>query len=200
MNKNEARLLLNISEDENLDDVWEGKLFEQKQFFLTRPPIAKVFRSRLSKLEKMYSAYSFLTGNELDSNFDDSKKIDLPKFSNIVKEAFNQQQTERMKLKSLILNAKSPVKLKQVIESWLKLEKLYMEKWLVSENIEVDSEVVISKEPDPMYILEDIKTIEKAANEMITFEYLKNNLSSLPKRLVSEIKRLNLLYQKSYGG
>lgn len=199
MNKNEARLLLNISENENIDDVWEQKLFEQKQFFLTRPPIPKVFRSRINKLEKLYSAYLVLKDEKTESEFIENQYNNFPEFSDCIKEAFNQQQAERMKVKSQILRSENPTNLAKVIENWLELEKRYMKKWTIPEEVEKNSDIIISKEPDPMYILEDLKTVEESNNEDITFDFLKNNLSSFPKRLISEFKRLNLLYQISYG-
>src|SRR5690554_5274477 len=61
MNKEQAHIFFPHSSEDDLDDLWEQRLFEQKQFFLTRPPIRKVWEGRLNRLAQQHQAYLTLT-------------------------------------------------------------------------------------------------------------------------------------------
>lgn len=198
MTKEEAKLFFQWEDGEDPEEVWEEKLFEQKQFFLTRPPIPKVFFSRLKKLKKTQQAYLVLTEQEDEIALSKSNDAAEVAFSENVIEAFNQQQQYRMKMKAEVLRANTFVALEKSINTWLELERMYLEKWRVEDSgLELD--VVISKEPDPMELLQILREFEKT-NGVLTFKNVKNELERLPVMIKNECKRLNLLYDKSYGG
>lgn len=197
MTKEEAKLFFHWEEDQTAEDSWEEKLFEFKQFFLTRPPIPQVFLSRLKKLEKMRDAYLVLTDQSKEEEVVEEHHDKTYDFSDKVIEAFNLQQGFRMKVKSELLRSNTFSAIQNSIMNWLTHEKSYMLKWRLNEPID-KSDILISKEPDPMELLEEIRQFEKRMGAL-TFEKVKNDLERLPDMIKNESKRLTLLFDKNYG-
>jgi hypothetical protein len=56
MTEAEARIFLGYEPEDELEDVIEDKLFEFKQFFLSKPIIWSTFIARLEKLAKIKEA------------------------------------------------------------------------------------------------------------------------------------------------
>jgi hypothetical protein len=198
MTKEEAQLYLPWDGSDDLDDLWVEKRFEYQQFFLTRPPVAKVFRARLAKLKKLYLAFLTLSGRDL-SGLNEVETKAVPKFSDRVVDAFHEWQKLRMAAKAKVLAASDYTGIAEAVQSWLKVEKCYMEKWLIDEHHLVELEVTISKEPDPMELLAELRAIEEN-KEALHFTQVKSNFHDLPMVIKSECKRLNLLYKKDDGG
>src|SRR5690554_2656233 len=115
MTKEQAKLFFPHSSDDNLEDLWEQRFFEQKQFFLTRPPIRIVWMSRLKKLRKQYTSYLILTDQEIpEENFllDFHQEI---VFSDEFIAAFHQFHKQRNEHKSELLRSNSFNELVQAI-------------------------------------------------------------------------------------
>jgi len=191
MNKEEAKLFFPHEPEDDLDDLWEQRLFEQKQFLLTRPPLAKVFQSRLKKLKQQYHAYLLITNqeNRIKSFSSITREYD---FSEDLIEAFHTYHENRNDLKSDVLQATDYASLEKVISAWLSLERAYYELWYFQESKAIDLEVTLSKEPDPMVFLGALKTI-KEKQKITTFRELQNAFHDLPDMLQKEVKRLTLL-------
>ncbi len=191
MTKKEALLFFPHDPEDDLDDLWEERLFEQKQFFLTRPPIAKVFQARLNKLEKQYNAYLLLT-EELDN----VKVMNHPEvvysFPNDVIETFNEYHSFRNKFKHEVLKSNDFNSLRKVIDAWMTLENTYAAQWFYNESKQDDIDVVQSKEPDPMVILEKLKKARNDKN-IKTFDNLQKHYNVLDEVIRKEVKRLTLL-------
>ena len=125
MNREEALLMLGLQEFdvELIEDAWEEKLFNEKQFFLSRVPIPKVFNSHLEKLKKLEFAYIFLTQNT------EIKHFKIPQL-NINSNRLDGILNAQTKLKIHVANAQSLAELKSAITEIIKLEKAYCE-WVV---------------------------------------------------------------------
>ena len=191
MTKKEALLFFPHDSEDDLDDLWEERLFEQKQFFLTRPPIAKVFQARLKKLEKQYKSYLLISG--------ESDKVKVMKrteiehsFPNDIIETFNEYHSSRNKFKHEVLRSNDFNSLRKVIDAWMILENTYAAKWFYIESEQDDIEVVKSKEPDPMVILEKLKKAKNDKN-IKTFDNLQTHYNVLDEVIRKEVKRLTLL-------
>jgi hypothetical protein len=197
MTKKEASLFFKLEEGQEADELWEEKFFEQKQFFLTRPPIPQVFSSRLKKLNKIHEAFLVLSDLEKSQNDEINPNFPEISFSEEVIEAFHHQQKFRMQMKTELLKANSLDLLRGTIQKWLFIEKEYMHKWKLEKSVK-SSDVVVSKEPDPMELLESFRDFERQ-NSVLTFQKIKNDADQLPDMIKNECKRLNLLYDKSYG-
>lgn len=192
MTKREAHLFLSHSEDENIEDVWEQLFFSQKQYFLTHTPTPLVWESKLKRLFKKYCAYLVLTDQEyieIDRSLDFSKNID---FQNDFINAFNEFHRLRNQHKSEVLRANSFSELSDAIKRWLNTELEYALYWSYPLSKDLDIQVFLSKEPDPMQILEDLKVTKNKLGKTSILE-LKNNYNILPENIQKEVKRLTLL-------
>jgi hypothetical protein len=191
MTKKEALLFFPHEKDDDLEDLWEERLFEQKQFFLTRPPLAKVFRSRLKKLEKQHAAYLTLIEDSIPVITLDNVNLNF-NFSTEIIAAFNDYHSLRNDFKHKLLKASDFVSLKKIVESWLIMEQAYHTMWSYPASINADIEVAKSKEPDPMIVLENLKRLFSEKN-IKTFNDLQSHYNDLGEVIRKEVKRLTLL-------
>lgn len=187
----EAKLFFDWNEDEYHGDVFVKKLFEFKTFFITKPPIKKIFLSKLNKLEKMVEAYYFLLKIEpLQLDEIQIEKIDF--FYNWHTD-FNLLQQQRSFFKQQIFKFNNVNTIRKLIESWMNLEVIYQTIYGSVIEKTVTDKITASVEHDPMELLEILK-IENE-NTPLSLSFLKNNTEDLPKLLVNELKRLNLLFK-----
>jgi hypothetical protein len=180
----------NLNQDWDLDDLneeIETRLFEIKNFFLSKIPVQKLVDSRIIKLEKI-TDFALL----LDLNFQDSSVDAIELKGKKVLEIYAAYQQEKQKIRLELLNSSNPKEILAKATSLIKLEKLYASKWYFDK---LDcSEIIVSKEPDPMIILQEIKKMEELA--LFAFEDYKKSQKSMSQILLNEMKRLSLLSEK----
>jgi hypothetical protein len=191
MKKSEAKIFFPFNEGDDPEELWEQRFFEQKQFFLTRPPMEKVFKSRIAKLLKQYDAYLLLGGEEV-SNTPIALDEEIA-FNESVLASYRLFHNYRNAFKSKVLQAQHPDDLSQVIEAWTAMEKEYHKLWSNDESKLNEAQVILSKEPDPMEVL---KAIKEVGGEELTFNDLQSRYALLPELLQNEVKRLTLLFEK----
>jgi len=197
MTNKEAELFFPISSDQLADELYAERLFEYKQFFLTKPPIKKLFDGKLKKLTKMDKAYRLLT-NQIEKN--DTPKI-LPEiitlnkieFSNIISKAFYKWENAKSMIKQQIISSVDAQELKTNAQIYTEIAEKYYKCWYCSENIDVDIDN-ISKDLDPMLILQQIKLFE-AENGYYFSDIIRMKTNTV---LLKEMKRLSLLIE-TYG-
>jgi ribosomal silencing factor RsfS len=192
MTKEQADLFFPYSPDDDLEDLWEQRLFEQKQFFLTRPPIRMVWMSRIKKLEKQFQAFLVLTEQEKTEDIVPIQIKNELIFSEYFVAAFHQFHKQRNSYKSELLQAQSYNALVELIERWLSTELEYAKYWIVEESKNNDIEAIRSKEPDPMELLKVLKEAAVLIDSPL-IEVLKENYNILPENVKKEVKRLTLL-------
>lgn len=193
MNTAEAKLFFPFDDQDDLSDLWEERFFKHKQFFLNRPPIKKVFLSRLAKIEKQWKAYLYLSGYERKKG--ETIKMDTSINSEYVREAFDALHQKRNRMKGVLLSASDFESLQEILHQWFLLEKNYQKKWFYEAESD-SSAVVLAKEPDPMKILKSLKEWQGDQTEEKSFSDLKKEYAFLPNVLQNEVKRLTLLYKK----
>lgn len=192
MTKREAFLFLRHSAEDDLEEVWEQLLFMQKQYFLTHVPTPLVWESKLKRLFKKYRAYLVLTDREDIEEKDSpdfSKKIN---FSDHFINAFNEFHKLRNQHKSEVLQSQSFFELSDAVMRWLNTELEYAFYWSHPMSKELDIKVFLSKEPDPMQMLKDLKGAKSLLGET-SIMGLKNNYNNLDENIKKEVKRLTLL-------
>lgn len=190
MTEEEAYLFFPVN-DEAIEERWETVFFEHKQYFLTRPVIAKVFKAKLKKLEKQFIAFKILSGLNEEEGITDH--FPLLEIETIVIKAFQSLFNFRSQIKQQLLRVQLPSVLISLVEHWLLEEQKYQQLWFV-ETADIDTEgIVISKEKDPMILLGALKRWDN--NKEKDFKSLKQNLNDLPETLLDEVKRLSLLYK-----
>jgi hypothetical protein len=195
MNETTAKIVLNVSDFQELDDAWDTAFFEHKQYFLTKVPLPALFENRLKKLRMSTEAYTLLS----QEVFTEAKMM-IPdelnfKAENFVLDAFNRYQHRRMSFKQYIAQTNSPMDLETVVSQWVKLEQNWYGVWSNSISEMEANSVVIGKEPDPMVLLSAIKEWA-ASSDLPIFSRLHSDFSFLSDVLKDEVKRLTLLHQK----
>ena len=188
MTETEARIFLGYEPEDELEDVIEDKLFEFKQFFLSKPIIWSTFKARLEKLAKIKEAIACLGEHEIHS------AVDLPVFhstENIV-DAFQSFQQVRNACFLAINRATTCQELEIIIDSLLTSHTTYASLW--PDVAFVSSTVILSKEPDPMDLLSGIKSVNLSG--IVTFADLAEKLTDQSACVAEESKRLFMLHQK----
>ncbi|MCR9173663.1 MAG: hypothetical protein NXI10_14270 [bacterium] len=183
MTESEALLFLGIEDVEELEDTYEAKVFEWKNFFVNRFPVPKLFQSKIKQIQKLEAAYQCLGG---ESDNTEPISIDLA-FGTTFKEVFHQYSERRAALKARLFRANSASELVQIAQSLVDLTLAYARCWDV-ESLNKTG-VVVSKEPDPMDLLEAINAAEARG------VHNKSKIEDLPENhlLLNEVKRLSLL-------
>ena len=158
MVKEQAHLFFPHSPEDDLEDLWEQRFFEQKQFFLTHPPMRKVWEARIKRLTQQYDAYLALTDQTDISDTTEEAFEENINFPEGFIASFHEFHTLRNQHKSKLLQAQTLKDLNKAIKSWLNTEKQFAKHWAYPACEEDEVEVVRSKEPDPMDLLKDLKT------------------------------------------
>lgn len=188
MTEAEARIFLGYEPEDELEDVIEDKLFEFKQFFLSKPIIWSTFKARLEKLAKIKEAIACFgeAGNQPSVNLAVFQPTE-----NIL-EAFQSFQQIRNTCFLAINRATTCQELEIIIDSLLTSHTTYASLW--PDVAFVSSSVILSKEPDPMDLLSGIKSVNLSG--IVTFTDSAEKLTDQSACVVEESKRLFMLHQK----
>jgi len=187
----EAQLFFPHEESDQLIDLYEDRLFEYKQFFLSKAPIRKVFVSKMDKLKQMEEAYFVLSNSEVSANSINAQTTIT--FSDEVLKAFTQWELFKSQFKQQLMLSNDGQSIIKTVTDFLSVVDLYHSKWYTDEEIDIEIET-LSKDPDPMYVLEAIKDFNSQGGVYFD-DILKMNTNSF---LLKEMKRLSLL-SKKYG-
>lgn len=191
MTLKEAQLFFPYQESDDLTDLMDERLFEYKQFFLSKTPIRKVFEAKLDKLRQLNEAYLTLT--QAASNYKISVPQESVNFSDEVLTAFKQWETYKSQFKQQLMTAFEAHRIEEVVINFLVVVDAYRLKWETNHEIEVEIET-LSKDADPMYVLEAIKAFNLQGG-IYFHDIVKLGNNSF---LLKEMKRLSLL-SKKYG-
>lgn len=188
MTEAEARIFLGYEPEDELEDVIENKLFEFKQFFLSKPVIWSTFKARLEKLAKIKEAIACFGEAE------NKPSVNLPIFQSTenMLEAFQSFQQVRNTCFLAINRATTCEELELIIDSLLNSHTSYASLW--PDLAFVSSTVILSKEPDPMDLLSGIKSVNLSG--IVTFTDLAEKLTEQSTCVAEESKRLFMLHQK----
>jgi len=185
----EAHLLLAPEEPDDLQDMYEEKLFEYKQFFLSKSPIAKLFAAKLTRMQHLHEAFMLL-GGELEP--ETIELTDFPAFTAEIRSSYDAYQAQKNGFRRQLSNGRSAYVIAACAEALVILEKQFAACWF-TEAVAVE-EVIVSKDPDPMEVLHAIS--QYAEQGGTRFAQLKNLENNPPQVLVHEMKRLSLLFKK----
>lgn len=185
MIKEDALLYFPLTEEIDINDLYDELLFEQKQFLSNRMPISKVFNSRISRLKKMDEAFVFFGGQKREP-----AKIEVPLSACIndsIHESYQVFQQNLNQIRLTIFKASNVTELVSSIDQLFKNQIEFARKF---EPLDYPIEIqpIVSKEPDAMEIIQAIQS----ANKIGITKF--NELSQLPADniLVQEANRLSL--------
>jgi hypothetical protein len=193
MTEKEALIVIGaLDRDEDLRELLEDLLFEIKQFIISKPLISKLVVGQLKKLEKLSEAVQVLNIDSKNTSFLKEEAITQNANESILA-IYNSYELNKAKLKQQLSSASSPVDMIYTISQLIKLQGDYSACWPLVEVLE-DEGVVISKEPDAMELLVEIKKMSKEG--ILAFQQLTQiSLDKYPA-IQQEVKRLSLLRKK----
>jgi len=188
----EARLFFPLSPTDDPDELYAERLFDYKQFFLTKNPIRKVFEARIHKMLNMDRAYRLMCNlpeEEQEKRGDFSPVI----FSDRILESFQVWEAEKSRIKKAIMQSNRAIELADIVRNYLYIAQQYRKKWFYAKDIDMPIES-ISQEVDPMEMLFEIQQFEQQGGRFFGDIYReKTNVF-----LLKEMKRVSL-FLKKYG-
>lgn len=192
MTLSEAKIYFPIDSDdlemEDVLDLYDERLFEFKQFFLSKAIVKKVFLAKLEKLKKFEEAFSLIVQQPFIVKENLTQKT---KFSDNVRSSFDLFEQRKSEFKKLITSSKNGSELNESVLNLLQLSDDYSKNWIIGSALEIEIET-LSKEPDSMEILQAIRVFESQGGTTYSDILIqKNNLA-----LMKEMKRVSLLFEK----
>lgn len=190
MEKAKAIIYFPDTSEDSIEEQYEQKLFEWKQFYVNRFPVSKLYASKSVQLSKIEEAYEFLTGTshavqaiEFDSNFPDN-----------LKEAFLHYEKERSRFRQLLFQCDSLAQMIVITGFFASLTAKYASVW--KHDFENLDGIVVSKELDPMDLLNALNEAESLGVKTI------DDISALSEDhlVVRESKRLSLWLKMDLNG
>lgn len=161
-------ILLPVSGDISLDDLYDEKLFEFRQFFTRQLPTTKLFHSKLKKLKQYRDAFLMLGGSEND----------LKQFTHIfegydndnVKNTVLIYQKESSTLRLAMNSSQSYQSIENVALQMLDNYGRYAECWRLEKKLDT-YQIKLSDELDAMSMLQALVRFNDDGKT--TFEELK---------------------------
>jgi hypothetical protein len=190
MTHDEAIRFFGIEDLDELEDAFDELFFEHKKYFLSKVPIRKLLEARYKKLIELETAATLLN---IPIHYSVATDLIQVQISASILDTFRSYQQAKNQLKTHIANARSVRSLIACVENLLDNEQIYAQRWY-SEHPEITNEVLVSKEVDPMDLLDGIQRYQREGG--YTFEQLKNLENNPPEILIQEMKRLSLLFKK----
>lgn len=180
MNREDALLYFPYEEEDDLNDLFEERLFEFKQKLMTIAPSRKLFDIQLSRFSKISDAYLYLS-DTVDSN--DVVEFSLIHFEDELAIAWKAYNESKNQLKLLLNRSESLNEIRQLVNLMLENMIRFTAPFELLNLKEDVNSVLLSKEPDPMEISAAIQKFNEAGFHKI-----------------SEIKQLdsnNILFQEA---
>jgi len=175
MTAEEAKIFFPHTEDDDLQDLYDERFFEYKNFFLSKIPIKKVVDAKINRLLQMENAFRFLQNEEAVSIVVSTNPA-IIEFSDNVLQAFNQWEQQKGMCKQRIVAASTIETLVEAVNYYVQVTQAYWQKWAIAPDLEVEVEQ-LSKEEDPMQLYAAIQQFNAAGG--VTFEDIltvNNNL------------------------
>jgi hypothetical protein len=193
MTEKEALVFLNASEsDDDLSDLLEDALFEIKQFIFSKPLISKLIYGQIKKLERLSEVALVLKIEPKSTFFLKDESFHQP-INETILSVYNSFEFIKAQLKQQLSTEESPKEIILIVTQLVKLQQDYSAYWPFIE-VANDEGVIISKEPDAMELLAEIKKM--SAEGIIAFQQLTQiSLDNYPA-IKQEMKRLSLLRKK----
>lgn len=184
MTQAEALIYLPISDEADLEELYEEKLFELKQFLLYRFPISKLIQARLLKTQNIEKAFVVL-GGEVPLSKQLNVEV-LPEL-NSIKEAFDWYVSAKNQVRLRMTSSYSLAELASYAQQLIDLTQHYAKAWILPNEV-LENAPKVSAEANPMDIQDALTRIGPAIH--IDSDYILT--LSDDNCLKSEAKRLSL--------
>ena len=186
MDKTFAATLFKLEDHQTPQDKYEEELFKFKQFFVTKAVVPKLFLSKLNEYTRIHEAALTVYPEIQMSTFQiDSLAVS---FEHCWTGDYNIHQKIRTHYKYHVMACTSVSELSVVVLNWMEAEQHYVRLYAGIFSSDEISEVIVSKEPNPMDILAEMRNLSNDE-----WHFLKTYRKELPELLQYELKRLTLL-------
>lgn len=159
MTKEEAEIILNLSEFEDLEDAYDHKIFEFKQYLLSKVPFVKTYESKVAQMDRVQSALNVFDYDlsapqvDLESGYE-SNSTDLQDY-------LKSHQALMAKWKLKVGQVNDIHSLKLLMQKALQIYRDYASAWTsYTGELQIDEEVKASVEFDPVDLIQAIKSTE----------------------------------------
>lgn len=190
MSPTNHKIFFPFEEGDDLFELYEERLFEDKQFFTSKPIISAVFNKRIAKIEKREISFRTLTKTEvISSSF-------LPFEATIgdsIPEAYRIMQKAKSATYKEIFAATDSPSVIQLATNLLSIHSQFVNELFIP-NYDDDGIILLSKEPNPSELAKSMKAFELAGGENI--EDLQQLTYEGKETLLHEAKRLSLWRKK----
>jgi hypothetical protein len=186
MTELEAKVFLSHQDADNLKDAYDLVLFDQKQFFLTKPIVPKVFFARIEKMQKVILAAEVLGFSEQTFIIDSAWSLNE---TDVFRDWVAQFEKLKNEWKKQLSACTSLVAVSVSVNQFLIHFKDFTSKW--PDFPDLNADVKFSIEPDPMTLLEEMQRFN--AMGIVTFTDLLHDKSSSTDMLKKESVRLHRL-------
>lgn len=182
------RLFFPFDDGDDLFDLYEERLFEDKQFFTTKALLPSVFRKRLLKMEQRESAFCRMT-EQAPVSVENAAETWIPPLDFCT--LFQEFQQKKSSLFQAIFQANRVPELAVKVQQLISLFEVYSLAWQMETDLE---NVLLAQEPDPVELHRAVQHFQQAGGKKIadaqslTFEG--------KELLLSEAKRLSLWRKK----
>ena len=187
---NNAELFFPHEESDDLWDLYEERLFVDKQFFTSRAIIPSLFEKRFEKIMKREEAFREITQTTTKES---SHNITKAEKSDSILEAYSNFQSDKAKIFQAIFKAKEIPTLIELVRELINSFITYTSHWSLRESF-VTKDILISKEPEPVALSKAIQSFDAADGK--TAEDLHQLTFEGKETLIAEAKRLSLWRKK----
>ena len=186
----EARIFLNADAFDDLEDAYDQLLFDQKQYYLLKPCIPKVFEAKTEKLNRYQKAAEVLG---LESGLLQVFNLQFHFVENSILDFYRCYMDQLNENRKMISQATCFSQLKVLAEYRLNLFKEYASKWPLFEAFQEGQ--LLSSEPEPIAFFQELKQLEN--DGISTFASLIDSDRSVGMLVKKESTRLHCLYNSN---
>lgn len=191
MTEDEALHVLGIDDPEEAEDACEEAMFELQKFIISNPVLLKTFQSRLKKAQKSYEAFSLLSKAEAPVL---PENVTFETDSSFIR-TFHNYHEAKNRIRKLVSGSYEFPVLENLSYQLIDLERKLAGLFVSYDNW-TDEEALVSKDPDPMYVLGWLR--EVAYQEDLSPDILYSMRDKLDPGLRKALKRLSLLPKYLY--
>lgn len=190
MSPTNHKIFFPFEEDDDLFDLYEERLFEDKQFFTSKPIISVIFNKRIAKVEKREISFRTLTNTEVISS---SVLPFKPIIGDSIPEVYRIMQAAKSETYKEIFSATDAPTVLQLAANLLSIQSQFVHELFIP-NYKDDGSILLSKEPNPNELAQSVKAFELAGGKNI--KDLQQLTYEGKETLLHEAKRLSLWRKK----
>ena len=180
MTREDALLYLPFKDEDELEDLYEDKLFEFKQKVLVAAPSTKLYQYHLTKLSKVHAAYLHLTASaNPERTIEYTAKVNQDSLISAWRD-FNRNKNE-LKLKLVSTFSFSDIEF--ILDCLIQNQKQFASIFHKVQFENQDETLIVGKEPDAM------------ALEVEIDQFMSNGGGEI--KSISKLDTANLLYQEA---